>query len=178
MQISVHYINNLLKKTKVYLLRRHHPSDSFCTFLWLVSSFVVSFCAKTMGRIHLQSFTTVALDNYTVCQPMVWLEHQQKYVLVALHFFSLYLILTGFGTSTVLCLVEELFSPVSPVFLATLGLDVPFLVDCGLVPFFCSWGLDEPVTPLRASRGLLEVLILGCWRESIGFKGLRPSSPQ
>ncbi len=91
---------------------------------------------------------------------------------------SFYLILTAFGTSTALCLVVELLSPASPVLLTTLGLDVPFLVDCGLVPFFWSWGLDELVTPLRASRGLLEVFILGCCRDSIGFKGLRPKSPQ
>lgn len=92
---------------------------------------------------------------------------------------SLYLILTDFGASTVLCLTAGEFSPDSLVFLVTLGLEIPFRVDCGLLfPFFCSWGLDEPAIPLRASRGLLEVFILGCCKVSRGFRGLRLSKPQ
>lgn len=161
-------------------------------FLFLYSHSFLSCCildtmCKDDGRSPFTeshfSCTKLALDNYTGSK-LKFGKKIQKYALVTLHYVSkssspsLYLILTGFGTSTALCLVVESFSPDSLVFLTTLGLEVPFLVDCGLVPFFWSWGLDEPVTPLRASRGLLEVFILGCIRESIGFKGLRLNNPQ
>lgn len=84
-------------------------------------------CAKTIDRNHLQEAIIFLYNrNYRHFFDVVSKSSSS----------SFYLILTVFGTSTALCLVVELLSPASPVLLTTLGLDVPFLVDCGLVPFF------------------------------------------
>lgn len=130
----------------------HNTSSHSHPFTFLVS--IQSFLPQLLHFRHyvqrrwtesiyrkLFSCTTLAIDNYTGSK-LKFGKKIQKYALVTLHYVSkssspsLYLILTGFGTSTALCLVVELFSPDSLVFLTTLGLEVPFLVDCGLVPFF------------------------------------------